>query len=482
MRIINCVILSLATAVLAACAGTQSRPTSGDVAAAAPIHEQLDAAAQQLEQALQAHEGERVQQRQVTEALDRLRAVATQCAQTPGCDHTRVVATTDRLLRLSLEMQGVALSLGEGDAEDALTAEEEAIARVDGMPDLGGASTVLNGRELSEVMTLNGPVRQSLEKWLTQYRPNLVNAWVNYQYMRPLMAPEYQRAELPEAILFGIMAQESGGRVHAVSRSGASGPLQFMYATGTRFGLRTVDGFDQRFDPALSARANAAYLTEQLKRHNNNIELVLAAYNGGEGRVGRLAGRFDKPSFWDPQLYFELPRETRDYVPMVLAAAWLYLHPERYNLEFPLLGNNPGTLVLEQPASLAQLTVCLGQQGHQHDGWFRTLRNLNPALDPHRQQPAATRIAVPQVLESAYRSSCTAGPWAQLAVELHEAVVPADLSAPPKPNHYVIRRGDTLVGIARKLSCGSAQEIARMNRLSSPHAIRVGQRLDLPSC
>ena len=46
-----------------------------------------------------------------------------------------------------------------------------------------------------------------------------------------------------------MLAKESGGKVHAVSRSGASGPLQFMYATGSRFGLGTVDGFDQRFDP-----------------------------------------------------------------------------------------------------------------------------------------------------------------------------------------------------------------------------------------
>lgn len=482
MRLSNCVLSSLVILMLTACAGNQPRATQGDVTAAAAIHTQLDEAAQRLEQALHEQEGQPTQRRQVTEALDGWRAIATQCAQTRGCDNARVVATTDRLLRLSLQMQGAMPMLGEDDATDALIAEQEAVARVDGMPDLGGASTVLNGRELNEVMTLNGPVRQALEKWLTQYRPNLVNAWVNYQYMRPLMAPEYQRAGLPEAILFGIMAQESGGRVHAVSRSGASGPLQFMYATGTRFGLRTVDGFDQRFDPALSARANAAYLTEQLKRHDNNIELVLAAYNGGEGRVGRLAARFDNPSFWDPQLYFELPRETRDYVPMVLAAAWLYLHPERYNLEFPSLANNPGVIILEQPASLAQLTVCLGQQAHQHDGWFRTLRNLNPALDPHQQQAAATRIAVPQMLESAYARSCTAGPWAELAAELHEAVVPADLSAPPKPRNYVIRRGDTLAGIARKLGCGSASEIARINGLRSPHAIRAGQRLDLPRC
>jgi len=118
------------------------------------------------------------------------------------------------------------------------------------------------------------------------------------------MWPEYEKAGLPEALLFGMLAKESGGKVHAVSRSGASGPLQFMYATGLRFGLGTVDGFDQRFDPKLSARANAAYVNEQLAIFNNQLELVIGAYNGGEGAMQRRAGRGENAqSFWSPDVY-----------------------------------------------------------------------------------------------------------------------------------------------------------------------------------
>ena len=66
---------------------------------------------------------------------------------------------------------------------------------------------------------------------------------------------------------------------------------------------------------------------------NNNLELVIGAYNGGEGaharRVGAAGGT---QSFWDPKIYYDVSQETREYVPMVLAAAWLFLHPERYNL------------------------------------------------------------------------------------------------------------------------------------------------------
>jgi membrane-bound lytic murein transglycosylase D len=214
------------------------------------------------------------------------------------------------------------------------------------------------------------------------------------------MAPEYDKAGLPEALLFGMLAKESGGKVHAVSRSGASGPLQFMYATGTRFGLATVDGFDQRFDPRLSARANAAYIDEQLAIFNDNLELVIGAYNGGEGAMRRRVARAGgSPSFWDPAIYRDLSQETREYVPMVLAAAWLFMHPERYKLEFPHIDGNPGSITLARPASLAELSVCLGQDGNP-DGWFRTLRNLNPQLDPQRAEPAGSRLHVPHFLET----------------------------------------------------------------------------------
>jgi membrane-bound lytic murein transglycosylase D len=71
-----------------------------------------------------------------------------------------------------------------------------------------------------------------------------------------------------------MLAKESGGRVHAVSRAGASGPLQFMYQTGLGYGLGRVDGFDTRFDPQLAARASVAYLNDRFAELNHNLELV----------------------------------------------------------------------------------------------------------------------------------------------------------------------------------------------------------------
>ena len=76
--------------------------------------------------------------------------------------------------------------------------------------------------------------------------------------------------------------------------------MQFMYATGTRFGLGPDGtGFDTRYDPRASAEASAAYLNERMGELNRSIELALAAYNGGEGRALRVYHGSGGRGFWD---------------------------------------------------------------------------------------------------------------------------------------------------------------------------------------
>lgn len=492
-----------AAMLLAACAGApQARKpvaAKADDADAKALYERLDRDGQRYSDGLalvRAGDDAKAQS-EMKAALDDLRAAATACGALPACDQQRFVAAFDSLLRQGIGDAGGAGTgaAGEGGTPEATEEAGEQSPVVAHLPELGRSITLLKGRELADVMALNGPVKAALATWLTQYRPNLMDAYENYQYMRAQMWPEYEKAGLPEALLFGMLAKESGGKVHAISRSGASGPLQFMYATGLRFGLTTVDGFDQRFDPKLSARANAAYMNEQLAVFNNNLELAIGAYNGGEGAMLRRAGRGGATSFWDPQIYYDVSQETRDYVPMVLAAAWLFLHPERYNLQFPKIAGHPGSVTLKQPASIAELTICLGQDGNMHDGWFRTLRNLNPQLDPQQKEPAGAKLAVPLMLERVYERDCAAGRWPALARELQDAVVPppppvalaqksAARGAAAPTKTYKVHRGDSLMSIARRVggACG-VKEIAAANGLKGPrYAIHPGQMLKLPAC
>lgn len=487
VRLVRLAPFAVGFSFLAACAGTAPTKPTAQVNA---LYAELDQASKGYETAVQqSREGnEQASQLTLTQSLDHLKESAARCGNTPGCDPQRFFSVFDRLLRLK---DGDFNGDQDLDSDIAPSQAQLAVAGKTGaasLPEAERSVTLLHGQKLSELIAMNGPVKAALEMWLTQWRPQLMDAWVNYQYMRFEMWPQYQKADLPEALLFGIMAKESGGKVHAVSRSGAAGPLQFMYATGARFGLTSDSGFDMRYDPAASARANAEYLNEQLGIFNNNLELAIGAYNGGEGRMRRAVGDNTSVSFYDPRIYDQLAPETRDYVPSVLAAAWLFLHPESYNLKFPKLDTLPGSVVLKRPASLTELTVCLGTTSGVTDGWFRTLRNLNPRLDPQVVQPLGATIQMPKPLEKIYAARCVDGPWPILAHDLHSAVVPVVVAAPeerPAPvrqeRRYKVRRGDTLVSIVRKLHCSSVQEVAEMNSLKH-HRISVGKTLKLPVC
>jgi membrane-bound lytic murein transglycosylase D len=217
---------------------------------------------------------------------------------------------------------------------------------------------------------------------------------------------------------------------------------------------------------------------------------VLGAYNGGEGAMGRLASRNPDASFWDPKIYFDLSAETRDYVPMVLAAAWLFLHPERYHLVFPKLDAKPAAIELAGPTSIDELTVCLGNEGNPN-GWFRTLRNLNPSYEPQQAIAAGTRIELPAQLVATYKRDCMGGNWVELAADLHRASAPtapagtrlARNERTSRANSYVVKRGETLGAIARKVGCSDVSQIASANRLKAPaYLLRTGQRLHIPAC
>lgn len=469
----TCLIV-LATLLLAACQAAPTRsgaslPVATDaLQVQAEVGQALDA----LARLRAAPADATVDPGAMDAALTRYRDAAARCLATTGCDSAQVAEGALTLLDGDASLR----TIGEG-ADGTADEDHAGSGVIAHLPEASRSVNLLNGRDLRDIIALNGPVKAALTEWLTWMRPQLVDAWEHYQDMRHLMWPEYQKAGLPEALLFGILAKESGGKVHAVSRAGASGPLQFMPATGLRYGLGRVGGFDTRFDPQLAARANVLYLNDRFGEFNHNLELALAAYNGGEGRVGRLYARAPNKSFWDGSVYWALPPETRDYVPMVLAAAWLFLHPEDYGLEFPQLDTRPGSITLAGDTTLNALAICIGNGGRR-DGWFRALRNLNPRYMPDTRLAAGTVLALPEAAAAAYRSNCVGTPLAQLASELTSARGPSA----PKARTYVVRSGDSLHAIANRHRC-TVGALAAGNGIRAPkYLIRPGQKLSLASC
>lgn len=413
----------------------------------------------------------------IAAALGEIESAANACAQTQGCETERFIAALTVLIRL----QGVAAGWETEDEEQASAPATD--AELADAPPLAASNPpvqtkLLRGKNPSTLVKLNEPVRAALEDWLTWMRPQLIETWVNYSYLRAEMWPAYERAGLPEALLFGMLAKESAARVHSYSRAGAAGPLQFMPATAKRFGIGNINGRDGRLDPATAARANVAYLGEQLAAFDNNLELSLAAYNGGESRMRRLARQHPGKSFWSNQILFALPAETRDYVPKVLAAAYLFMHPEEYGLRFPNTDRALARLPLQSSMSLGELSICLGQEARA-EGWFRTLRNLNPQLPADERLRAGSQVRVPRALVEVYAQRCRDPALLARIAKLQDARHPQG----PTQVAYAVRRGDTLHAIARRTRCSSAEEIGRLNGLRGPrYTLRVGQQIRLPTC
>lgn len=456
-------------------------------------------------------------QKQSDAALEDMEDVVTACGKQRGCQVSTLMATYKRLLKFAADGQ----TQGGDDQDDEIDPNDadpdHTGAMVADVPEAARAASLLGDKNhrFDTMVQYNPAVQAGIRRWLTDMRGPLISSYENYETMRQLMWPSYERAGLPEALLFGIMAKESNGKVHATSRSGAAGPMQFMYATGKRFGLGVdATGFDTRYDPRAAAEASAAYLNERMGELNRSIEMALAAYNGGEGRALRVYEGSGGRGFWNADIYNQFPPETQDYVPMVIAASWLFLHPRQYGLSFPNVEAKPASLRLVKPASIYELTICLGNRGVR-EGYMRALRNLNPRYEAESWLPAGATLNATTKIVGLYNRYCVQGPRAQLAAQLvrsdpNSAIVrtgpltpvpmtgtvaapvmvatgvPTTIAtgkpATAKIRNYSVQRGETLTSIAQKFQCDTGQ-LARANDIAGPrYAIRPGQRLRLEGC
>ncbi|HEY4555842.1 MAG TPA: transglycosylase SLT domain-containing protein [Lysobacter sp.] len=489
-------VAPLAFAMLVALSFDASALSRKDQAAVDALTQRMQAAeARYRDAAVRAANADPEAQKQGDAALEDMEDVIAACGKQRGCSMPTMLAAFKRLLKSNVD--------GGVDDADATLVDESADG---GAP---GAAALLSpeGQRFVKMVQYNPAVQAGIRRWLTDMRVSLITSHENYQYMRHLMSPAFERSGLPEALLFGIMAKESNGRVHVGSRAGAVGPMQFMPATGQRFGLGPDGtGFDTRYDPRASADAAARYLEERFAELNSNIEMSLAAYNGGEGRARRVFRESGGRSFWDADVYNQFPAETKDYVPMVIAAAWLYLHPKEYGLTFPKVDARPATVRLARPASIYELTICLGNGGTR-DGYMRVLRNLNPRYEADQTIMAGTTLNVTTKMVGLYNRWCTQGTRADLArtlvtSDVNSAIVrntsvtplpapkpvspvtaaPAGKGASKAPREYRVQGGDTLTSIANRFQC-SIDTLAGANGVSGPrYMVRPGQRLKLSGC
>src|SRR5450631_2696483 len=160
--------------------------------------------------------------------------------------------------------------------------------------------------------------KQSFSRWLSR----------SSRYL-PMMKDILKREGMPEDLVYVAMI-ESGFQMHARSWASAVGPWQFVSDTGRRYSLRIDQWVDERKDPVKATTAAALYLKELYGIFNGNWYLAAAGYNAGENKILRAISMYNTSDFWEISRGSYLKRETKEYVPKLLAAAIIAKDPARY--------------------------------------------------------------------------------------------------------------------------------------------------------
>lgn len=302
----------------------------------------------------------------------------------------------------------------------------------------------LNDRVLSFVELFQGRLREFMQAGLNR----------GQRYL-PMIQAVFRAEGLPEELGY-VPLVESAFKLTALSRASARGMWQFMQATGREFGLEQNWYVDERADPEKATRAAARYL-KSLNSFFDDWHIALASYNAGPGRLQRAMRQSRQDDYWtltSSSRY--LPRETRDYVPMILAAAVIARNPTLYGFEVnaaaPLTYERvsvPDALKLEIIAEWASVPV-------------ETLQELNPEL---------RRLSTPA---TAYALKVPVGTAATIEARL----ATADPDIFVRFEQHVVRRGETLSRIAQKYGL-SVSELMQANQMRSTR-LSVNQTLVLP--
>lgn len=206
------------------------------------------------------------------------------------------------------------------------------------------------------------------------------------QFMR--MARRIFREEgVPENIVW-LGQVESAWKPTARSWAAAAGLWQFIPGTGTRYGLRINGYLDERNSFEKATRASAQYLKFLANRYGGNWELAMAAYNCGEGNTDRAIRRAGVADFWAAYPY--LPKETRNYVPNILAVILIANNPNAYGFGHVRPAPQLDYEILRVPPSTSLVTVA-----QLSDTSVDYIRYLNPEFRSNMTPPEPYMVRVP---------------------------------------------------------------------------------------
>ena len=277
------------------------------------------------------------------------------------------------------------------------------------------------------------------------------------RYLHYILSEAEKRGLPTELALLPVV--ESAFDPFAYSHGRAAGLWQFIPSTGKYFGLSQSWWQDDRRDIVAATDAALTYLDRLAKRFDGDYMLALAAYNSGGGTVSSAMRRNRKRN--EPTDYWslDLPRETRHYVPKLIALAKIFDDPQAYGIELPPLDDEPYFEVVDTGSQL-DLAQAAELAGVDIDEIYL----LNPSYNRWATSPDGPhRLLIPR----------------EHAENFATALKGMDPAKRVSWRNYKVKSGDTLSTIARRYST-TPSVIQQVNNLDS-HIIRIGQRLMIPS-
>jgi membrane-bound lytic murein transglycosylase D len=305
-------------------------------------------------------------------------------------------------------------------------------------------------------IVINAKVEHFIQYFQTT-ATNRFSSWLSRseKYI-PFMRNVLRENRLPEDLVY-LALIESGFNPYAYSRSKASGPWQFIYLTGKRYGLKVNWWVDERRDPEKSTVAAAKYLKD-LYDMFECWYLAAAGYNAGEYKIATAMKRYRTEDFWELTKYRFLKQETKDYVPQMIAAALIAKDPEAYGFS-GIEYQDPLRYEKVRVQPLADLQII----AKSSETPVEEIRDLNPELLRGCTPPEEYEIKIP------YGKG-------ELFLRNYEALQPVGKGS---FKTHTVKKGETIQSVARLYRL-DVDPLLEMNRLHKTSRLSPGMSLLIP--
>src|SRR5437867_2397647 len=307
-------------------------------------------------------------------------------------------------------------------------------------------------------LTVNDEVLQFLNFFQTPKGRDIVeNGLRRSGKYRDMISRVLRDEGLPQDLIYLAQA-ESAFQPLALSRAGARGIWQFVAYRGQQYGLRHNWWIDERQDPETARRAAAQHLRD-LYGLFGDWYLAMAAYNCGPGNVQKGIERTGYADFWELYKRNVLPRETKNYVPIIIALTLIAKDAAHYNIQAEPEAPVPTDVV--KPGRAIDLRLV----AETIDADVETLRSLNPSL---------LRLATPD--DPSFELHLPQGTAQKFSAEI--ADIPADKWVSWR--RHRVETGETLTSIAKKYHV-TPMAVADANSLERNAALEAGEKLIIPA-